>query len=107
MTVTAAAAHLPRFASGVVRKFASAGFRPLNEAPAPTPAQDRLAVQDAAVAEAVAAARAEFNGTRAADLAEFERRLAEREFGNPRLGRRGTVGPDGGRACGHRGAGGP
>ncbi len=79
MTVTTAALRLPRFVSGTVPEIASAGFRPFNEKPAPTPAEDRLAEQDAAVAQALAAARDEFDATRAADLAAFERRLAERE----------------------------
>ncbi len=79
MTVKAAAAHLPRFASGPAPEIASAGFRRLNEKPAPLPAEDRLSVQNAAVAEALAAAQAEFDAIRTADLAEFDRRLAERE----------------------------
>ena len=79
MTVTAAALHLPRFESGAVRQIASAGFRPLNEKPAPAPVEDRLAAENAAVAEALAAAQAEFDAARAADGAAFEQRLAERE----------------------------
>ena len=79
MTVTAAAVRLPRFASGSAPEIARAGFRRLNEKPAPAPAEDRLAAQNAAVAHALAAARAEFDAVRAADLAEFERRLTERE----------------------------
>jgi hypothetical protein len=80
MTVTSAAVRLPRFASGeTVPKFANPAFRPLNEKPAPPPEADGLAERNAAVAEALEAARAEFDAARAADLAEFERRLAERE----------------------------
>jgi hypothetical protein len=79
MTVKAAAAHLPRFASGQAPEIPSAGFRRFNEKPAPLPAEDRLSAQDAAVAEALAAAQAEFDAVRTADLAEFDRRLAERE----------------------------
>ncbi len=79
MTVTAAAFGLPRFASAALPDIVSAGFRPLNEKPAPAPAEDRLAAQKAAVVEALAAAHAEFDSVRAADRAEFERRLAERE----------------------------
>jgi hypothetical protein len=79
MTMKAAAAHLPRFASESGPEFASAGFRRLNEKPAPLPAEERLSVQDAAVAEALATARAEFDAIRATDRDAFERRLAERE----------------------------
>jgi hypothetical protein len=79
MTVTAAAIRLPRFASESAPGVVSAGFRPLNEKPAPPPVEDRMAAQNAAVAEAVAAAQAEFDATRAADRAAFEQRLAERE----------------------------
>ena len=75
----AAAAHLPRFASESGPEIASAGFRRLNEKPAPLPAEERLSVQDAAVAEALATARAEFDAIRATDRDAFERRLAERE----------------------------
>ena len=60
-------------------EFASAGFRPLNEKPAPAPVEDRLAAQNAAVAEALAAAQAEFDAVREADRSEFEQRLAARE----------------------------
>jgi hypothetical protein len=79
MTITAAAVRLPRFAGRSVPEITSAGFRPLNEKPAPLPAEDRLAAQKAAVAEALAAARAEFDAVRAAERAEFERCLAQRE----------------------------
>jgi hypothetical protein len=79
MTVTAAATLLPRFPSSPVPEIASSRFRSLLEKPAPAPAEDRLAVQSAAVAQALEAARAEFDATRAADLAAFELRLAERE----------------------------
>ena len=79
MTVTAAATLLPRFPSSPVPEIASSRFRSLLEKPAPAPAEDRLAVLSAAVAQALEAARAEFDATRAADLAAFELRLAERE----------------------------
>ncbi len=79
MTVTAAATRLPRFASGSAPEITSAGFRRLNEKPAPTPEDDRQATENAAVAAALAAAEAEFDAARAADRAEFERHLAERE----------------------------
>ncbi len=79
MTVTAAAFRLPRFASGPAPEIAVAGFRPLNEKPAPPPAEDRMAAQAAAVAEALAAAEAAFDAARAADRAAFDARLAERE----------------------------
>lgn len=80
MTVTAAAVHLPRFARSGVAEVVGVGFRPLNEKPTPAaPAEDRLAAQNVAVAEALAAARAEFDTARAADRAVFEQRLAERE----------------------------
>ena len=79
MTVTAAAVRLPRFASGTAPEFTNAAFRPLNEKPAEPPVEDRQAAQNAAVAQALEAARAEFDAARAADQAEFERKLAERE----------------------------
>ncbi len=79
MTVTAAAIRLPRFASGSAAEIAPAGFRPLNEKPAPAPVEDRMAAQNAAIAEALAAAQSAFEASRAADLAAFEQRLAERE----------------------------
>ena len=79
MTVNTAAAYLPRFASESGPEIVNAGFRRLNEKPAPLPAEERLSVQDTAIAEALAAAQAEFDATRTTDRAEFERRLAERE----------------------------
>jgi hypothetical protein len=79
MTVTSAAARLPRYVSGAGPQVAGAGFRPLYEKPVPTPAEDRLAEQNAAVTQALATAQAEFVAARAADQAAFERRFAERE----------------------------
>lgn len=79
MTVTAAAAHLPRFPGASAPQTSRANFRRLNEKPAPPAEDDRLIAETVAVARALAAARAEFDATRAADLAEYERRLAERE----------------------------
>ena len=79
MTVTSAAVRLPRYISGAGPQFGGAGFQPLYEKPVPTPAEDRLAEQNAAVAQTLAAAQAEFDAARAADQAEFERRIAERE----------------------------
>ncbi len=79
MTVTAAAVRLPRFAGRSAPEIASAGFRRLNEKPAPQPAEERQATEDAVVAQALAEAEAAFEASRAADLAAFERRLSERE----------------------------
>lgn len=79
MTVTAAAVHLPRFPGTPAPETTRANFRRLNEKPTPPVEEARPNTQNAAVAQAIAAARAEFDATRAADLAEYERRLAERE----------------------------
>ena len=79
MTVAAVAAHLPRFVSGTLPELPGGGFRLLSEKPAPSPVEDSQAALDAAVAEALEAAHAEFAAARAADHEDFERRLAERE----------------------------
>ena len=78
MTV-AAGYRLPVFSGSAFPEFGpGTGFRPLVEPPA-KPLEDRLPEEMTAVERALVEARSEFEAVRAADLAEFERRLEERE----------------------------
>jgi hypothetical protein len=78
MTV-AAGYRLPVFSGSAFPEFGpGTGFRPLVEPPA-KPLEDRLPEEMTAVERALVEARSEFEAVRAADQAEFERRLEERE----------------------------
>ena len=78
MTV-AAGYRLPVFSGSAFPEFVpGTGFRPLVEPPE-KPLEDRLPEEMTAAERALVEARSEFEAIRAADLAEFERRLEERE----------------------------